>query len=140
MSAIMTGWKAITVYLGLSRHLVVTRGYPVRRQPGGYGVWADTDELDAHTRRLFETSPTLAPLPCAGNAADNSTGNASGSPSGKAADNSTGGVSGGFLNNATGNPAGSIPGSPSGKAADNSTGGVSGGFLNLATGNPVGSV
>ncbi len=59
MPAIMTGWKAITAYLGLSRHLVVTRGYPVRRQPGGYGVWADAAELDAHTSRLFNASPTL---------------------------------------------------------------------------------
>lgn len=60
MSAILTGWKAITAHLGLSRHLVVTRGYPVRRQPGGYGVWADGEELDAHTNRLFDASPTLA--------------------------------------------------------------------------------
>ena len=126
MSAIMTGWKAITVYLGLSRHLVVTRGYPVRRQPGGYGVWADTDELDAHTRRLFETSPTLAPLPCAGNAADNSTGNASGSPSGKAAGNPVGGISGNFPKTATGNPAGGASGGPSGKAAGNPVGAVCG--------------
>ena len=59
MSGIMTGWKAITAYLGLSRHLAVTRGYPVRRQPGGYGVWADAAELDAHTRRLFRASPAL---------------------------------------------------------------------------------
>lgn len=59
MSAILTGWKAITAYLGLSRHLVITRGYPVRRQPGGYGVWADAAELDTHTSLLFDASPTL---------------------------------------------------------------------------------
>ena len=58
MESILTGWRAIEKYLHLSRHVIIKRGYPVRRQPGS-GVWADTGALDAHTAHLFTGSALL---------------------------------------------------------------------------------
>lgn len=58
MERILTGWRSIEKYLQLSRHVIIKRGYPVRRQPGS-GVWADTGALDAHTAHLFTGSALL---------------------------------------------------------------------------------
>lgn len=58
MEKYLRGWKSIEKYLCLSRHAIIKRGYPVRRQPGS-GVWADPGALDAHTAHLFTGSALL---------------------------------------------------------------------------------
>ena len=52
----LMGWKEIEKYLGMTRHVALRRGYPVRRQPKSAGVWADPADLDAHTAELFSAS------------------------------------------------------------------------------------
>lgn len=54
--AYLMGWKEIEKYLGMTRHVALRRGYPVRRQPKSAGVWADPADLDAHTDELFSAS------------------------------------------------------------------------------------
>lgn len=54
------GWKEIERYLGMTRHVALRRGYPVRRQPKSAGVWADPADLDAHTDELFKASEGVA--------------------------------------------------------------------------------
>ena len=56
MPGYLMGWKEIEKYLGMTRHVALRRGYPVRRQPKSAGVWADPADLDAHTDELFSAS------------------------------------------------------------------------------------
>ena len=48
----LTGWTQICQYLGLTRYVIIQRGYPVFSLPYSQTVWARRTELDAHTRDL----------------------------------------------------------------------------------------
>ena len=56
----LTGWTAICEYLGLTRHVIIQRGYPVFALPYGQSVWASRKELDAHTAALKAASLRVA--------------------------------------------------------------------------------
>lgn len=56
----LTGWTAICEYLGISRHLVIQRGYPVYTMPFSQAVWASRSELDIHSTRLREKSTPVS--------------------------------------------------------------------------------
>lgn len=52
----LNGWAAICQYLGLTRYVIIQRGYPVFSLPYSQTVWAKRAKLDAHTAALKAAS------------------------------------------------------------------------------------
>ncbi len=55
----LSTWPEIKKYLRLSRYKIILLGYPVYTLPKTATVYADTDALDQHTKRLLEQAKKI---------------------------------------------------------------------------------